>query len=195
MKTIFTIDFDIIMAPSIMLYNEYIPRQSLNELKDKCGLYNWCKADMVHYARLTRLLLHLIENLPQNKIHFIHNHDRVEKFIKEPCNLINIDHHHDLSYNKEIEQETLDKIGCANWVRWLYEHELINTYLWIKNDTSVFPEKNFEYVRYMDLKQINNLEDFIDKNKVDEIIICFSEPWIPQEYFELFYLWMDLCNK
>jgi L-threonylcarbamoyladenylate synthase len=33
------------------------------------------------------------------------------------------------------------------------------------------------------------------EEKYDEIIICFSEPWIPNEYHELFFLWLDLCNK
>ena len=74
MKTILTVDFDIIMAPSIMIYNEYVPGLSFRELKDKCGIYNHCKADMVHYARLTRLLMHAFKTIPKENIHFIPVH-------------------------------------------------------------------------------------------------------------------------
>ena len=194
MKTILTIDFDIIMAPSIMIYNEYVPGLSFRELKDKCGIYNHCKADMVHYARLTRLLMHAFKTIPKENIHFIHNHDSVVNYVKEKVTLINIDHHHDLSYNQDLERDQLEQLGCANWVRWLYEKDLIENYFWIKNDISIMPEKYFDF-RYLELKTLEDLNSFFDKNNVSEIIICFSEPWIPDEYYELFYLWMDLCNE
>ncbi len=193
--TILTIDFDIIMAPSIMIYNDLVPLKSLENLKNDCSLFGQCKIDAVHYVRLTRALISLIEQHPKEKIHFVHNHGTVNKYIKDKTSIINIDHHHDLSYGKDTEKERLDEgYGCANWVRWLEENDLLQNYTWIRNDNSEMPKIRNAFFKHLQLKDID-LESFLNKENYDEIIICFSEPWIPNEYHELFFLWMDLCNK
>ena len=192
---ILTIDFDIIMAPSIMIYNDLVPFRSLEDLKKDCALFGQCKIDAIHYARLTRALMFLIENYPKEKIHFIHDHGRITKFVTSKASITNIDHHHDLSYGKDMEKEKLDNgYGCANWVRWLEEQNLLQNYTWIRNDNSEMPGfKNVSF-KSLQLKDID-IEAFLNKEKYDEIVICFSEPWIPNEYHELFFLWLDLCNK
>lgn len=152
MKTILTIDFDIIMAPSIMIYNDLVPKNNIDNLKQKSALYDCCKIDAIHYVRLTRLLLNLMNKIPKEKIHFIHDHDTVTKYVDTPVRIFNIDHHHDFSYGIELDKDHLEKLGCANWVRWLYEKNMLNNYVWINNDNSNLPEKYLEHINILELK-------------------------------------------
>ena len=91
---IVSIDFDIIMAPSIELYRSF----------DFNGYDNYYQnifnADLTMYTKLTEQLLRWFPQVGQNNIYFIESHEQIINFIPKDkkCSLINIDHHHDLGY-------------------------------------------------------------------------------------------------
>lgn len=106
MKNIVTIDFDIIMGPSIEGYNNIINDYvSFEILANKFPFYNSAEADLYVYEYLTRYLTEIITHIEdKNKIKFISQHDlmyHICKNEKEPFNLINIDHHHDINYKDD----------------------------------------------------------------------------------------------
>lgn len=53
-----------------------------------------------------------------------------------------------------------------------------------------------EYKKKIITKNIN-LKNFNFKliTDIDELIICLSEPWIPYNYRNLFFVWIDIFNK
>ena len=55
MKTVLTIDFDIIMSPSINIYNDKVPRENWKELTQN-PLFELLKFDATHYKRLINLI-------------------------------------------------------------------------------------------------------------------------------------------
>ena len=57
MKNILTIDFDIIMGPSIDLYNDKIPMFNWNELFENNNLFKFLQFDAIHYKRLTNFII------------------------------------------------------------------------------------------------------------------------------------------
>lgn len=99
METVLTIDFDVIMWPSIELYNNMVDGtiDNLIEIEKDIPLIQYANADLQTYYKLTNYLLKAKEKKIQ--IEFIDTHEKILNYIKKPCNLINIDHHHDLGYN------------------------------------------------------------------------------------------------
>ena len=184
---IISIDFDIIMAPSIELYNSFEQRTAYENY-----YFNLFNADLTIYSKLTEWLLKWIPMINSSNIYFIESHEQIMNFIpqtKEEINLINIDHHHDLGY---APPEELDKqcLTCGNWGRHLLKNNLIKNYTWIKNGNS--------------RKCFNKEYDFNSKNfydfdfsylKPDMIIICLSAPWVPEQYYPLYNLWISMASK
>lgn len=185
---ILSIDFDIIMAPSIQLYNDMVPMLSWDELLKNPQLI-LSQADLIHYKRLTILITQIISYLEKDSIIFIENHGLAYDFIKNNNNidLINIDHHHDIGYPNSEE----DKVTCANWIEFLNKEGKINSYIWLNNDTSIdcIIDTNLKYKNFL-LKDYN----LSDIGKIDKLILCLSEPWIPPAYRNLFFLWRDLVS-
>lgn len=195
MKTILTIDFDIIMAPSIELYNDKVPKISWNELLTNPYM-KLTKIDSEHYQRLTILIFKYFQKLDKNKIHFIESHEEIIQYFdyEEKYTIINIDHHHDIGYSiEDIKRVSNIKGTCANWVQYLYNKNCLNEYIWIHNINSKMPDEKLK-----DLLNIDYCLSQFDLNNLftpDELVICLSSPWIPPEYTSLFYLWMDLANN
>lgn len=50
---VLSIDFDIIMAPSIELYNNLINRNTIDEVANNIELLKLANADYLHYLRIT----------------------------------------------------------------------------------------------------------------------------------------------
>ena len=128
MKTVLTIDFDIIMKPSIQLYNNLISTENYIDNIESWNFVKYAPADLIIYNKLTNYLLTLIDSTTE--IHFIENHDQILNYLEDndKYNLINIDHHHDLGYrgNDEIAKEV---IGCANWALMIAQENLLENYL------------------------------------------------------------------
>lgn len=190
MKNILSIDFDIIMAPCIELYNELVPRMSWKTF-DNFPQMKLLTIDTIHYKRLTKMLISLFQIMPKENIIWIEDQGQMYKYLKnfKNINLINIDHHHDIQYHIKEKNE---KLNCGNWVYHLRHN--ISNYTWINNSNSHKPEE-IEYKKL--INNIYNLQDFdFDTMAIpDKIFICLSEPWVPPTYRELYYTWMDIANE
>lgn len=190
---VLTIDFDIIMAPSINLYNNMVPKEDWDDLERNPQI-NLSFADYQIYQKLTILLSQLITSLNFSQIHFIQDHEQVNQVIgTEPIEtLVNIDHHHDVSYADEIE-----KLNCGNWVYYLKQNNSLQNYIWIHNTNSTFIPNDKSFAAIID--ESYNFDDYnldnLTKQNFDKLIICLSPPWVPPRQRALFYLWMDLFNN
>jgi hypothetical protein len=67
---IVSIDFDIIMAPSIELYNSFEQKTLYEDY-----YFNLFNADLVIYSKLTEWLLKWIPEINPSDIHFIESHE------------------------------------------------------------------------------------------------------------------------
>ena len=183
-----SIDFDIIMAPSIELYKSFEQPKLYEDYYT--NLFN---ADLIIYNKLTNWLLDNIPNLNKNDIYFIESHEQIIDVLPKDNNicLINIDHHHDLGYGppEELDKDNLP-LNCGNWGLYLLKNNLINDYTWIKNGNSI---KSFYNKYYYNQKYFYDLD--LSRLKPDKIIICLSTPWVPERYHTLFNLWIDIASK
>lgn len=191
MKQIVSIDFDIIMAPSINLYNNLVPGIDWEAL-EKDPYFQILKIDTIHYQKIFNYVMYCIQYLPKENIHFIEDHSQIVNYVTDKCDLINVDHHHDIGYGDDIKEQ--EKPTCANWVLYLYENNLINTYTWINNDNSdLIPTEN-KADMLMSICGLQNFE-LLSLEVPDELILCLSEPWTPPYIRPLFYTIMDICNR
>lgn len=187
---IVTIDFDIIMTQSISLYNNTVPSTTWDTLL-KDPIMNLLPFNSNIYSMLTLWLQYIYQFLKAEQIYFIESHETVAKIIQEESleniELINIDHHHDLGYSADFNNDK--KMHCGNWVKKLFDEKRIKEYIWIKNDYSLPPKNcNIEYIEY-DINDIV-LTDICDD--CDKIFICLSSAWIPPYYVSLFTTWIGL---
>ena len=180
---IVTIDFDIIMAPSIAFYSHMASTTDVFNIPFTQAF----PADFIHYQRLTKWLLSQIKNLSANDIIFISSHGQILDYINSQDVIINIDHHHDLGYPTDTKQ---NQIHCGNWAGYLLENNLISDYIWIKNENS-----NQNKLYENDIKQYNFSNYDLDKLVADKIICCLSPEWVPPQYRVLFFIWMDMLNE
>lgn len=188
--TILSIDFDICMWKDIELYNSLVNSFNTvdNVIKDY-PLLQGVRFDADIYNRLTGLIVKIARRLPVNKIHFISTHeDIVPLFQNGKCNneVINIDHHHDLGYSQAPDK--WNSAGCANWVKFLYQNNMIEKYTHIGDSLSVrpFPEDAPLVTEFIDINS-NGIDHLVDI--VDELCICLSPAWVPQQYHGLFEAW------
>lgn len=195
MKNIVTIDFDIIMAPCIDLYNNLVPNYSWENLLNFEQM-RLLTADLIHYQKLTQWLVAIIKKLNKEDIVFIEDHGQILKYLStdEKLNIYNIDHHHDCGYDKD-ENKTINelKLHCGNWGLFLENMGIINNFYWINNDSSFSPPIDKQKVKYLEYK-LSNFNLF-NLPTPDKLIICLSEPWVPPMFRTLFYTWLDILNE
>ena len=139
-----TIDFDIIMAPSIQLYNTLVPAQNWDKLTENPH-FQLCMADTNIYEKIFKYIMKCVKCLDQSHIHFIDSHDKVLSYINEKSDIINIDYHHDIGYGNDPNKPDLT---CADWVSYLYNEDKLNSYTWIRNINSELPEGKWDYIDY-----------------------------------------------
>lgn len=187
MKNILTIDFDIIMEPSIQFYNNYAP-QNWDELTQANAYGNILIGNYNIYNKLTNFLLDLIQKVNKESIHIIFDHHDIIQFLNpnERYSVVNIDHHHDLGYPNKDHPEQSNRLNCGNWVKYVPN---LQQYFWIKNTNSIPKEDEFISTANIMEYELNNL------TTPDQIFICFSIPWVPPCNQPLFYLWLDILNK
>ena len=134
---IVTIDFDIIMGPSIGLYNNLINSETrASDLIKDFPYLNCANADLNTYEFLTRYYINVLKKLDKSKIYFIKSHEQVVPLVSKnrDANLINIDHHHDLGYSDKEEP-----LNCGNWAKILKDEGKIKDYIWLNNGNSLNP--------------------------------------------------------
>lgn len=193
MLRILTIDFDIIMAPSIQLYNDIIrDNKGIDKIIQQYPLLEYTlSGDFFIYELLTGQLIKIIKQIKSEDISFIREHQQIIKLLdeKEKIELINIDHHHDLGY--EGLSKKIIFPNCGNWVKYLIDKDLVESYIWVHNDNSDFPNNkifiNEEY-------NINDF-DFSRLINIDKLIICNSPQWVPPNFQALFTSWIGIVEN
>lgn len=195
MKTILTIDFDIIMNPSIQLYNNMVSMPWEDRLKCYPVLQNLI-IDFNFYSKITDYLLTLFKKVPKNKVHFVMDHHKIVNYCldNETYNIINVDHHHDYAYKPTDIDNQINELDCGNWLKYLIEKTSVKSYCWIHGDNAIGPVnsviKNIPQYRHERLIPFN----LMALPTPDEIIICLSPPWVPPYLHSLYYTWMDIAN-
>lgn len=198
---IVTIDFDIIMKPSINFYNDLVDvNEPIKDYIDEFSFLTNVPADLYIYDFLTRYIVHSMLH-GCSKVFFINSHETATDIIKEfsaenPVTLYNIDHHHDLGY----EMKTMDwkrpaaVAEVGNWVKYCKDRRYIQDYYWIHNDNSaMYPEEASHLISgEYDLKDVN-LEE--ENFKPDVLIICASYEWVPPVYHALYMNWNSICSE
>ena len=187
---IVTIDFDIIMHPSIQLYQN--AEEPVDEFLSKFDI-GIMPADLELYKELTKFIM----SFDKNKIFFIYDHhDIIEEIsdIKEPFDLINIDFHHDIGYGDDMQWNTplLEKIHEGNWVKHLWDTNRLKSYIWYKDyQSDEVVEEGEKYLTEEHFITNRSLEKLLD---ADRLYLCLSSPWVPMNYLSLYDLWEDLTN-
>lgn len=191
---VLSIDFDIIMAPTIEYYNHMVPFRKWEDIQiENPYMYN-PKADLSHYNYLLCLLDKIITK--EKDIYVAYNHKMIIDFLSnvDIIDIINIDHHHDLGYHLEENE----KDNCANWAKQLLKSGKMRNYIWAKNVNSQLPvdsiKKELESYNYT-IADFNELKDKIADMKFDKIFLCMSPEWVPPYYQQLFYGILDLLNQ
>lgn len=200
MKNVVTIDFDIIMGPSIDGYNDMISSETpMRHLASKFPYFGMAEADLYVYEYITRYLTEIITHIEdKDKIKFIATHDLMYHIYKnetEPFNLINIDHHHDINYIDDWSKPIIE-IDEGNWVKRLFDMRKINRYIWVGNPNSV--TIGLGKCPFMDKISMEILKDY-DLGRLaantDELVCCFSSAYIPPLYEPLFLTWRAIAEE
>lgn len=195
-----TIDFDIIMEPSINFYNNKISeKESLESiLKEYPFLEESFPADFFRYDYLTRYIIQAAnKKIP---IYFINSHKSLLKILKdkysnENIHITNIDHHHDIGYDIDNWLLPLKELTCGNWVKYGIDKKLFHSYSWIHNENSSSPDKIAEK-KYLKESQLFKDSDLTTLAKeTDCLIICASYEWVPPKYHPLFMIWQSICEE
>lgn len=190
---VLTIDFDCIMAPCIKLYNEKCfgdenPTVIWNALSNDLNIDNFLCYD----ARILEDIILLIQRSVNSGAKFVSivDHQNVVDVVKdlrddEKIDLVNIDFHHDVWYNRESLNsiEMFDQYNCSNWVGYLYKTDRLNSYTWYKMYGSDL----------FDCKELS-IPTTIKKNSeikgldgsFDVIYFCLSPQWVPYKYHHLY---------
>ena len=194
-KNILSIDLDIIMHPSIDLYNDDIyvnedPDELWSNLEEEFAFEAF---DTLKYDK--EVLLDIIRLLKKNKdkpIIFIKDHDEIVNLLKNDTdypqcmyNIYNIDFHHDLWYGEDdvLDAKSEDNYTCADWLGYLYLHKKTSSITWIKaknsSNINIKPYGNKDCkIEYLSIKDFSQLEDI----NFDQIYFCLSPQWIPPKY-------------
>lgn len=179
---VLSIDFDIIMSPCINLYNDMAGEGENSQVNWEKIFYSRDLEKFLCYDSNTLTNLFKLLKEQKCKFEFIESHADIVPFITEKCDLVNIDFHHDIWYNKEsTEHYAEDKWSCANWVGYLGYKDLLNTYYWIKagNSQQFVGEFNVPWEK-------DNVDKIPFLGSFDKVIICFSPNWVPYKYRHLY---------
>ena len=196
-----TIDFDIIMAPSIESYNELCGMTNIGLLEQRCEILKYMPADLNIFMQLTDFLIHIIQSNKCKKVSFIKSHERMLQFLEqnqiEHCDLINIDHHHDIGYGKDTPNT--ENLNCGNWVYIGCQKGLIDNYTWINNENSNTFLADY-IVQKPKIISITESQQLLKKleSETDYLVLCASFEWVPTSIRPLFDVWKNivesLCN-
>ena len=198
MSVILTIDFDIVMAPSIGLYNDIIGDQKgVDKIIKQYPLMEYTfTADFFIYEAVTRALMNLFKKVPAKDVHFIKEHHSLIKLVEgmKDIDLINIDHHHDIGYDRVMPTTKILRPECGNWVKYLADKGVIKSYVWINNENSDMPTGGLSKMYLYDEFSIKDF-NVNGIEKIDKLIICNSPQWIPPNIQGLFMTWVGLAEE
>lgn len=220
-KRLLSIDFDIIMAPCIKLYNDLSSGGEnstvvWNNINNARGLEDkFLSYDANTYKDLVKLVRDIIEfNRECKLVPIIEHHEIIddlktqEDYDDTTYDLINIDFHHDIFYRPQDRNliKSFDKYNCSNWVGYLFLKDKLDKYTWVKAGNSDLYDHqldgkykiNFftESLRYIE-NVYNNISDerkFSPVN-IDTIYLCLSPQWVPYKYHHLYDLIVELFGR
>lgn len=199
MSVVLTIDFDIVMAPSIGLYNDIIGDQKgIDGIIKRYPLMEYTfTADFFIYEAVTRALMNLFKKVPAKDVYFIKEHHSLIKLVEDmkDITLINIDHHHDIGYNRVLPTTKILRPECGNWVKYLSDKGLIKSYIWVNNENSDMPTGGLSKMYLEDEFSIKDGFDISGLEQIDKLIICNSPQWIPPNIQGLFMTWIGLAEE
>lgn len=200
---IVTIDFDIIMHPSLNLYNNLIDDENtiqsiLLANKDANFVPN---SDLFLYDYLTEYVLKCLKRLPENRVFFIDDHNDVldlfeeENFPREEFNVINIDFHHDIAYDDEDVEHMIEEADCGNWVKYLFENNpKFKQYVWVKSEESLEYEPEWIFKKRVNVHDIKKYNlDSLAKT-TDYLFLCRSPEWVPLKEQQLYETWINIVD-
>lgn len=193
MKVI-SIDFDIFLHQDLMIYNDVIRLGWHNLLTNP--LMQSLRINTNLFSILTLWLMEQSKKINQKQIFFIKDHQSVNPILEnfKEYDIYNIDFHHDLGYGPNPSEEPLN---CGNWVFKLLETGKLKSYTWLNAKESLPPYNNIDFknCKYNEIDIIINNFKLRELEDADIIIICLSPEWVPPQYQNLFYLWMDLLSN
>lgn len=140
--------------------------------------------DLYHSA--TMWFVDKIHNLKPDQICFIGTHENIIQCldINDYYDIINVDRNHDMGYGDQKEQ-----LHCFNWVQYLFDAGMVNSYTWIYNNLSQMDTS----LKYPCQKNSITTPYILDKiGDVDKIFICLSGDYLPERMRDLFHLWCSL---
>lgn len=185
-----TIDFDIIMWPSIQIYNDIVDDDcSVQDLLDQNPKSGFTPvADLWLYKYLTDYIVEMSKRLPKDHILFVDSHEEVYTKFKDlypVISLYNIDHHHDLGY------ENNEECDCGSWVQYLLKNKKASFYTWINDPNSIQPDDDSIKFKQYSIKEYSLEKLYIE---TDYLIICSSPTWVPFEQLALVEAWKEICK-
>lgn len=193
MVNVLSIDFDIIMAPDINLYNPLINGTAkIDNLALVSPLLSGVRADLSHYQKIVLYINEIIKYLNVEDIRVSFSHEDIKNVLSslDDVRVINIDHHHDFGYSEKAEEYCT----CANWGKYFKDLSIINSFTWINNVNSELPlDKTIK--DFIQTKNLDKTDLLIELPRIDKLFICLSPEWVPQQYHPLFYLMLDLINE
>lgn len=187
---VLSIDFDIIMAPSINLYNNMVPGIKWDDLLKSLPNLATTPADLNIYSDILRYLLRVVDKT--SPIYIAYSHSFIKNYLQYDydLNIVNIDHHHDIFYDGKDAECKLQDCTCANWVKYFHDQGQLKSYTWVHNDNSANPNFDVEF----DYNKIP-LREFKFAESYDKYFICLSPEWVPPYYHSLFYTILDCLNE
>lgn len=195
---ILSIDMDYILKPCINLYNDLCKLEEPKKLWDKIneirGIDKHLSYDEENLMFINKVFFEALVKLKDKKnVTFAINHDAIlyelkkEKYDKSKFNIYNIDHHHDISFSKK-QSEDVDKydfVSIGNWGWYLDKYEVIENFIWIKNENSL-PYKGANMFANFEEKLKSDIDIF--DLSFDYIFVCKSPQWTPNKYEHFFYM-------
>lgn len=197
---VLSIDFDIIMEPCVNLYNSIAGEDNtgIREIEQEFPFIRpVLLPNFITYEKVTAFLINIFKSFPKENITFINDHNQIAHLLKDATDvdLCNIDHHHDICYDDLTVSSRIILPDVGNWVKYLYDRNIITHYTWINNPNSIFPDDDIEDY-YLDenyeFQQINLLQII---GKFDKLIICHSPQWVPTNYDALWNIWLTIANE
>lgn len=199
MKTVLTIDFDIIMSSLMNVYEsvcdhigECTPINSVELEHPELTSYD---LDMTIYNKITEYL----KTVKCDNIYFIDNHKDIVDLInyRDSYNLINLDYHGDYASGDFVGEPNIMNNG--NWVYFLFKSGLLDTYTIVTQcdynmDKLEFNEPN-DYLNQYNLIVTNILTFDLEEVNPDMIVICSSYQWVAERYWPLLEEWKKLGGK
>lgn len=137
------------------------------------------------------------------KVVFGLEHDSILNHIPNQANninIINLDHHHDITYNRPKSDISIAKYGEIGEGDWVYAiSSRVSSYIWVSNKTSetlrhITPEE-LGFQMYSQYYSLNDVPTYLMPEKVDLIYVCLSPTYFHRKYWHYFWMLKDIYES